>query len=88
LKSLIKERKALKAKIEYVSDTLLLRFEHEGIIVFLKCKIENCKHYFQLFPQVTFWREKFLPLQCEVKIVSQTYNLLEKASEVYISLGN
>jgi hypothetical protein len=29
---------------------------------------------------VTFWKEKVLPLQCDIKIVSQKYNLMEKAS--------
>lgn len=80
MKNLIKENKTLKARIEYLSDTLLIKFDQEGRICFLKCKIENCKQYFQLFPQVTFWKEKVLPLQCDIKIVSQKYNLMEKAS--------
>ncbi len=65
---------------------MLVRFIHEGRLVFLKCKIENCKHYFQLFPQITFWKTKFLPIDVDIKIVGQKYNLLEKSSEVIVQL--
>lgn len=66
----------IKAKIEYLSDHILARFQHEGKVVFLKCKMINCKHYFQLFSQVTFWKSKFLPCEIDLRIVSQKYNIL------------
>lgn len=65
---------------------MLIRFQHDGKAAFLKCKITNCKHYFQLFSQVTFWKSKFLSCEIDIKIVGQKYNILEKSNEIEVKL--
>lgn len=64
----------------------MVRFQYEGKTAFLKCKISNCKHYFQLFSQDTFWKSKFLPCEIDLSIIGQKYNILKKSTDVNIKL--
>lgn len=61
LQTLIKTQASIKARIEYLSEHILIRFLYEGKVAYLKCKLVNCKQYFQLFSQTVFWKSKLLP---------------------------